>query len=212
MSMFAFTLHLTIATSLAVVPASPMLEEPSSPTVEPTSAPDPDMQPMTAASPGVANTTQQNAHAALPPAPTQVVSAPQGPTPEEQRVRMIKSDREKGQTLAIAGGVTLGTLYVLTSAAGAAVMDDAHGVKSKERFGAMLMVPVVGPFIAPAFSSGLKESASGSWAAVLVGLGQTASLGLMIAGLVQRARAQRELYVAPIAAQGTGGLMVGGRF
>ncbi len=194
--------HAWVCASLAFAPGAPTASAPAaeSPTVETETEPAPEPAPIEVPAASVAAASLE-----APPVAT-------GPTPEEQRTRLLKSERSKGQTLAIVGGATFGTLYLVSSAAGAAIIDDADGKTTKERFGAMLMVPLVGPFVAPAFSSGVNKSASASWASVLVGMAQVASFGLMIGGLVQHGRAMRGLYAAPMASRGTGGLVVGGRF
>jgi hypothetical protein len=180
-------------------------------TATPTPAPEP-AAPVRAVAP---------ASEAPPPAIAEPVPVPPprvAPAPPPSRPRVTE-----GNDLIAAGLGTLGAVYVVTSLAGAIIIDRSRETKTdaytamttgpdKQRinYGRALTVPIAGPFIAMRFTDSAKER----WGDAFVGSVQVAGLALATLGMIRKAKARRaqRFAVSGGFAQGGATLAVSGRF
>lgn len=155
------------------------------------------------------------AAAATPPAPR--VTPPSPPAPR------VRARVTEGNDLIAAGLGTLGAVYIVTSLAGAVIIDrsrksetdDYTGVTigpdhKRVNYGRALTVPIVGPFIAMRYTDSAKER----WGDAFIGSVQVAGVALAALGLIRKARARRaqRFSVGGGFAAGGASLSVSGRF
>jgi hypothetical protein len=131
-----------------------------------------------------------------------------GITPTRLPAHDCGSKKEQ-KALILAGTLTIGIPYMVTSLAGAIAIDKAQDAR-RRTYGRALLVPVVGPFAAIPHT----DSAVSRWGAAFSGILQVAAVGLVTAGVIATVRRKRTRRLGMTASLQPGGGSVGlsGRF
>lgn len=133
------------------------------------------------------------ASAPSPVAPSPVAAATPSPQPPAKRTR-------SGHGLVIAGLSVLGTSYAIASLSGALGADSGS-----QQWGARMMLPVVGPFLAARHS----RSYTGAWFTGLFGVAQVSGLIMTAVGVRRLRRYNRARHLSVAAAPTRHGAQLG---